>query len=82
MLKIRRTKVDACDLKNLVFKTSKYVAFKDVFGNCPRTSENLSKLTAIREKVVMITVILTFSHILLSYPRKRVTAVIEKSCAM
>ena len=48
MLKIPRGKVAAHFLKKLAFATNKCLE-QDVFGKCPRTAENVSKYTAIRE---------------------------------
>ena len=48
MLKIPRAKVEAHFLKKLVFVTKKYLA-QDAFGEYPRTTENLSKYTTVRE---------------------------------
>ena len=48
MLKIPRAKVGAYFLKKLAFVTNKCLA-QDAFGKCPRTTENLSKYTAIRK---------------------------------
>ena len=48
MLKIPRAKVEAHFLKELAFVTNKYLA-QDTFRKCPRTKENLSKYTAVRE---------------------------------
>ena len=45
MLKIPRAQVEAHFLKKLAFVTNKCLA-QDVFGKCPRTTENLSKYTA------------------------------------
>ena len=48
MLKIPRAKVEAHFLKKLSFRTNKCLA-QNAFGKCPRTTENLSKYTALRE---------------------------------
>ena len=48
MLKIQRAKVEAHFFKKLAFVTNKFLA-QDVFGKCTRTTENLSKYTAVRE---------------------------------
>ena len=48
MLKIPRVKVEAFFLKKRAFLTNKFLA-QDPFGKCPRTTENLSKYTAVRE---------------------------------
>ena len=48
MPKNPRAKVEAQILKKLAFVTSKCLA-QDTFGKCPRTTENLSKYTAVRE---------------------------------
>ena len=48
MLKIPRTKVEAYFLKKLAVVTDKCLV-QDAFGKCPRTTENLSKYTAIRK---------------------------------
>ena len=50
MLKIARDRVEARFLKKLAFVTNKCLA-QDTFGKCPRTTENLSKYTAVREKL-------------------------------
>ena len=47
MLKIPKTKLEAYFLKILDFVTSKCLTL-DVFGKCPRTTENLSKCTALQ----------------------------------
>ena len=47
MLKIPKTKVEAHFLKKLDFVTNKCLAL-DAFGKCPRTTENLSKYTALQ----------------------------------
>ena len=48
ILKIPRTKVEDHFLKKLAFVTNKCLA-QDVFGECPRPTENLSKHTTVRE---------------------------------
>ena len=48
MLKIPRVKVETHFLKKLAFVTNKCLA-REAFGKCPRTTENLSKYTAVRE---------------------------------
>ena len=53
MLKISRAKVEAHFLKKLTFVTNKCLA-QDAFGECPRTTENLSKYTSVRELCAQI----------------------------
>ena len=48
ILKIPRAKVEGHFLKTLAFLTNRCLA-EDAFGECPRTTENLSKYTAVRE---------------------------------
>ena len=48
MLKIRKAKVEAHFIKKLAFVTNKCLA-QHVFRECPRTTENLSKYTAVCE---------------------------------
>ena len=48
LLKIPRVKVETHFLKKLSFVTSKCLA-QDDFRKCPKTTENLSKPTAVRE---------------------------------
>ena len=48
MLKIPRAKVEAHSLKKLAFVVNKCLA-QDAFGKYPRTTEKLSKYTAVRE---------------------------------
>ena len=48
MLKILRAKVEADFLKKLASVTNKYLA-QYSFGKCSRTTENLSKYTAMLE---------------------------------
>ena len=48
MLKIPRNKVEAHFLKKLAFVINKFLT-QDAFGKCPKTTENLSKYTALRE---------------------------------
>ena len=71
MLKIPKTKVEAHFLKKLDFVTNKCLAL-DAFGKCPRTTENLSKYTALQfsQYIVMCTNFLIISCILQSYPSK------------
>ena len=71
MLKIPKTKVEAHFLKKLDFVTNKCLAL-DAFGKCPRTTENLSKYTALQlsQYIVMCTNFLIISYILQSYPSK------------
>ena len=66
MLKIPKTKVEA----------------QDVFGKCPRTTENLSKYTALQllQYIVTCTYFLITSYILHSYPSKRIISVNEMHC--
>ena len=47
MLEISRAKVEVHFLKKPAFVTNKCLA-RDAFGKCPRTTEKLSKYTAIR----------------------------------
>ena len=46
MLKIPRAKVEAHFLEKIAFVTNKCLA-QDAFRKCPRTTENLSKYTAV-----------------------------------
>ena len=48
MLKTPRAKVEVHFLKKLAFVTKKGLA-QDAFAKCPRTTENYSKYTAVRE---------------------------------
>ena len=48
MLKIPRAKLEAHFLKKLAFVTNKCLA-QDASRKCSRTTENLSKYTAVRE---------------------------------
>ena len=48
MLKIPTAKVEVHFLKNLDFVTNNCLA-QDTFGKFPRTTENLSKYTTVRE---------------------------------
>ena len=48
MLKMSRATVEAHFFKKLYFVTNKCLA-QDAFGECPRTTENLSKYIAVRE---------------------------------
>ena len=48
ILEIQRTKVEVYFLREFAFVTNKYLA-QDAFAKCPRTTENLSKYTALRE---------------------------------
>ena len=51
MLKIPKTKVEVHFLKKFVFVTNKCLT-QDAFRKCPRTTENLSKYTAVvRQKL-------------------------------
>ena len=50
MLKSPRTKVQAHFLKKIAFITKKCLA-QDIFRTCPRTTENLSKYTAVRIEI-------------------------------
>ena len=50
MLKIQRAKVEVYFLKKFYFATNKCLA-QDAFGKCPKTTENLSKYTAVREQL-------------------------------
>ena len=47
-LKNPRTKVEDPFLKKLAFVTNKYLA-QEALGKCPRTTDNLSKYTAVRQ---------------------------------
>ena len=71
MLQIPKSKVEAHFLKKLDFVTNKCLAL-DVFGKCPRTTENLSKYTVLQlsQYIVMCTNFLIISYILQSYPSK------------
>ena len=71
MLKIPKTKVEAHFLKKLDFVTNKCLAL-DAFGKCPRTTENLSKYTALQlsQCIVTCTNFLIISYILQSYLSK------------
>ena len=71
MLKIPKTKVEAHFLKKLDFVTNKCLAL-DAFGKCPRTTENLSRYTALQlsQYIVTCTHFLTISYILHCYPSK------------
>ena len=71
MLKIPKTNVEAHFLKKFHFVTNKCLAL-DAFGKCPRTTENLSKHTALQlsQYIVMCTNFLIISYILQSYPSK------------
>ena len=72
MLKIPKTKVEARFLKKLDFVTNKCLAL-NAFKKCPRTTENLSKYTALQLCVtvmcitVMCTNFLIILYILQSY---------------
>ena len=68
MLKTPKTKVEAHFLKKLDFVTNKCLA-QDVFGKRPRTTENLSKYTALQlsQYIVTCTHFLIISSILHSY---------------
>ena len=81
MLKIPKTKVEAHFLKKLDFVTNKCLAL-DAFGKCPRTTENLSKYTALQlsQYIVMRTNFLIISYILQSYPSKRAISVNKMHC--
>ena len=48
ILEIQRTKVEVHFLRKFTFVTNKFLA-EDAFARCPRTTENLSKYTALRE---------------------------------
>ena len=48
MLKISKAKIEVHFLKKLALVTKKCLA-QDAFGECPRTTENLSKYTSVRE---------------------------------
>ena len=50
MLKTARTNVEVHFLKKLAFVTKKCLA-QDAFAKCPRTTENYSKYTAVREQL-------------------------------
>ena len=65
-----RAEVEAHFLKKLAFPNNKCLA-QDAFGECARTTENLSKYTAARECV------LVFSYILQSSPSKWAISVTE-----
>ena len=71
MLKIPKTKTEAHFLKKLDFATNKYLA-QDAFRKCPRTTENLSKYTALQlsQYILMCTNLLNISCILQDYPSK------------
>ena len=48
MLEIPRTKVEAHFFKKLAFATSKCLV-QDAFDECPRTTKNISKYTAVHK---------------------------------
>ena len=48
MLKIPRVKVETHFLKKLAFVTNNFLV-QDTFGECPRTTENLLKYTAVHK---------------------------------
>ena len=50
MLKIPRDKFNSHFLKKFAFVTNK-CSVQDAFGEYPRTTENLSKYTAVREQI-------------------------------
>ena len=81
MLKIPKTNVEAHFLKKLDFIANKCLA-QDAFGKCPRTTENLSKYTALQlsQYIVMCTNFLIISYILQSYPSKWAISVNEMHC--
>ena len=69
MLEIPKSKVEAHFLKKLDSVTNKCLAL-DPFRKCPRTTENLSKDTALQlsQYIGMCTNFLIISYILQSYP--------------
>ena len=81
MLKIPKTNVEAHFLKKLDFIANKCLA-KDAFGKYSRTTENLSKYTALQlsQYIVMCTNFLIISYILQSYPSKWAISVNEMHC--
>ena len=68
MLEIPGAKVEVNFLNKLAFVTNKCLG-SDAFGNCPKTTENLSKYAAFLEWLLYSN-FLIFLYILESYPSK------------